>query len=580
MPGNFGAVAFDPNAFLKGATAAQAFNQVRAQNMAASDFNPLDTSKSQKDLNMAGLYEDANKLADRPAEVQKQTLGLQQQQQTLDAGKQTMDDNQSKQEWAKVGEVTGELLRAREAGQDPAAAFDAMRPFLQQTMGLDPAHADAIAAQLKTNPQFLDTIHEQALGVAGNTVYDKTTGKVIINGTKAGAAARPQVITKTNADGSSSAYQVVTDESGQTHLQPLPVGSDGAPAVPAGADVMTEDQFATKLQSLAPGAVITSAGRTPEENARVHGAVNSNHLTNNAADAAPPKGMSMSEFNALLQGQGYHTIPEMNNHIVSDPALANHIHVDFNGAHPGNAVAAGGSQANYKFGGTPPKAGSEPAINDPEVLAYDADQFSQGKGLPQMGRSKEAVAYYKEVKKKALELHPDLDAGTAAAVYSANSKSLTQNTKQTDVQQGQELAAEAAGNLIKLNGQDLGLTGNGPMIDGPLLEFKIATGDPKVTVYKNFVDSFANEYAKIISGATGAAGSTDAANREAHSRLNAGMVGGQIDAVLNAMTKEMQAKLGAQKSNISDIAGRMKSPAKGDGGAVDLDALWKKHGGQ
>lgn len=70
-----------------------------------------------------------------------------------------------------------------------------------------------------------------------------------------------------------------------------------------------------------PGIRVTSRQRSPEKNRAVGGSPNSYHLTDNARDFVPPKGMSMGELAARLKatyGEGYDIINE-GDHVHAEP---------------------------------------------------------------------------------------------------------------------------------------------------------------------------------------------------------------------------------------------------------------------
>lgn len=79
-------------------------------------------------------------------------------------------------------------------------------------------------------------------------------------------------------------------------------GGGGAPDTPQAASPEGVRTIVNDLVSR--GARITSAKRTPEENARVGGAKNSYHLSGHAYDIVPPPGMSMGELEQQLRATG------------------------------------------------------------------------------------------------------------------------------------------------------------------------------------------------------------------------------------------------------------------------------------
>lgn len=82
------------------------------------------------------------------------------------------------------------------------------------------------------------------------------------------------------------------------------------------------------VASLVPGAVITSAARSPDKNAAVNGVPNSLHMTDNARDYRPPPGMTTAQMAASLKAKmpGYDVLDE-----------GTHVHVE-----PGPQMAGGG----------------------------------------------------------------------------------------------------------------------------------------------------------------------------------------------------------------------------------------------
>ena len=95
-------------------------------------------------------------------------------------------------------------------------------------------------------------------------------------------------------------------------------------------------RFERLVTELIPGTRVTSRRRSAAENARVGGARNSFHMTDQARDFVPPKGMSLTEFGGRLKkllGQGTDVIYNSKGHF-------DHVHVE-----PGKRQAAGRSGA-------------------------------------------------------------------------------------------------------------------------------------------------------------------------------------------------------------------------------------------
>jgi hypothetical protein len=79
---------------------------------------------------------------------------------------------------------------------------------------------------------------------------------------------------------------------------------------PVGVSFQSTDQARSAIAQIVPGVTFTSGRRTPEENTRVRGATNSNHLKGRAWDLVPPSGMSMGQLAAKMQQQGFRVLNE------------------------------------------------------------------------------------------------------------------------------------------------------------------------------------------------------------------------------------------------------------------------------
>lgn len=71
----------------------------------------------------------------------------------------------------------------------------------------------------------------------------------------------------------------------------------------------------------------------------------------------------------------------------------------------------------------------------------------------------------------------------------------------------------------------------------------------------NAIETLGNEYARVISGTTTGAGSSDAARNEAHSYLLHGYSGGTMDAAMQQMVQEMDGKTQTQMAGLQTLLG-------------------------
>ena len=102
----------------------------------------------------------------------------------------------------------------------------------------------------------------------------------------------------------------------------------GIVAFAAGDEVLPEGPlgpyFEEQVRALYPDAIITGRGRTAARNKQVGGVANSYHLTNNALDLKPPKGMSLTEFGSDLRK---HFGPQVDT-IFNTEGHYDHVHLE------------------------------------------------------------------------------------------------------------------------------------------------------------------------------------------------------------------------------------------------------------
>lgn len=139
-----------------------------------------------------------------------------------------------------------------------------------------------------------------------------------------------------------------------------------------------------------------------------------------------------------------------------------------------------------------------------------------------------------------------LDAGAVYAgqvqVSGAKKGYEHQTVKQGDIAAFEGTAQKVADMVIDFAKKGGGNT-NVPLFNHLIIRGKYHSGDPEVVQFNAALRSFKNEYAKIMSGATGAAGSTDTARLEASELINEGMTYGQLLADISAMKKEMEIRV-------------------------------------
>jgi hypothetical protein len=118
-------------------------------------------------------------------------------------------------------------------------------------------------------------------------------------------------------------------------------------------------------------------------------------------------------------------------------------------------------------------------------------------------------------------------------------------------------------------------TDSGPWINSWVQTGKVGFGDPNIPPYMVALLTGANEYAKIIAGATGAQGSTVDSRREAAEMFKSAYNYDQIKKAIDAAKNDMENKKQSYRDMASDIKDRiagvrsgkkMPQPGESEGG--------------
>jgi hypothetical protein len=242
-------------------------------------------------------------------------------------------------------------------------------------------------------------------------------------------------------------------------------------------------------------------------------------------------------------------------------------------ARTGQATTLGGEP--YKPGGAE-KLGTGAATDDKpmtdQAVAYAGTMYRDKGTLPSFGNSKYAVAD----RKKIIDWAANRDnqnveaAGTdvvTQAGVKADTASLAQTTKyRNQVESFEETAQQSAGLIRSLAPKGLGPTGI-PVIDGWMQAGRKAVGNADVVKFGNAIDTFTSEYAKIMSGATGAAGSTDSARQKAEGLINKAQNAESLYGALDVMQKEMNIR----RKSLTDQEAQIRKELGRTGGKKDAD---------
>lgn len=263
------------------------------------------------------------------------------------------------------------------------------------------------------------------------------------------------------------------------------------------------------------------------------------------------------------------------------------------GGKPGAAPPAGGGQAGELpgtiHGAAKPKDapsgfrwssdGNLEAIpggpNDPggdQLLTGDAldmagQRYMANGTLPPLGQGKVGTANRTAVLNRAAEIQKATGMTGQEAVaqweeLKANSRNLTDATKRASaIQSFEDAALRNADLTLSLAPKGAGPT-NTPVLNRWIQagRKKIA-GDADVNNFDIAMNGFATEYARVISGATSSAGSTDTARKEAYDRLSHYASPAQLEGGIATMKTEMENTRLAQQARVDQArAGLRRDP--------------------
>ena len=181
---------------------------------------------------------------------------------------------------------------------------------------------------------------------------------------------------------------------------------------------------------------------------------------------------------------------------------------------------------------------------DQDAIDYAATIYRDKGTMPSFGNSKYAVTDRKRIINRAAAMAKEAGTGAAGDIVKqagvkADTASLAQTTRyRNQVESFEETAQNSAKLIRELAPKGLGPTGV-PAFDSWLQGGRKAAGNADVVKFGNAIDTFTSEYAKIMSGSTGAAGSTDSARAKAEGLINRALNAQQLYGALDVMQREM-----------------------------------------
>lgn len=210
-----------------------------------------------------------------------------------------------------------------------------------------------------------------------------------------------------------------------------------------------------------------------------------------------------------------------------------------------------------------------------EAVEYAARQYRQTGRMPSLGSGQTGTAMRQQVLARAAQM-ARAEGSTAEAdiitqrSLAANSQALGRITTQRAQIHNFEQTALRNLDLAVAASERVGRTGS-PIINDIMLEARRrGTGDPDVQQLTIAIETFAEEYAKVMSGATGGAAATDSAREQAHRMINSSMTVEQIRAVSEQMRAEMANRMHSLDAEQQSLTEAMRTPygeavTQGDG---------------
>lgn len=200
------------------------------------------------------------------------------------------------------------------------------------------------------------------------------------------------------------------------------------------------------------------------------------------------------------------------------------------------SASGSGSGAKVVFTSQP---GSANPVDQATVDFY-AQKIAAGGDLPQLGSGKESSAWRRAILSRAADIQSGRgisggDSNLAQADVKANRSALLQAQKQYTSTVGfEDTFQRNVKEVLRLAPQGVG--GSAPIFNRWIQSGrKSIKGDPAVSAFNVAVNTAANEYAKLASGASGGAVTSDSARHEAMEILNNAQTLPQLQASIKQM---------------------------------------------
>lgn len=212
-------------------------------------------------------------------------------------------------------------------------------------------------------------------------------------------------------------------------------------------------------------------------------------------------------------------------------------------------------------------AGAPGQIAGPALEMAAARYLNDGTLPPNMGRGMQGTANTTAILNRAAEIAKDrgMD-GEATRISQVANKGLQTALTGLERQRANVMAFEKTA----LAGADIALEMSSkvdrtgvPLVNKWVNAGRVAlAGDPDVSRLNNAVETFTNEYAKVMSGSSGGQATTVSMQEHARKMLSGAMTKEQFSGVIDLMKREMtQTRETAFDAQINEMKARMKAPS-------------------
>lgn len=229
------------------------------------------------------------------------------------------------------------------------------------------------------------------------------------------------------------------------------------------------------------------------------------------------------------------------------------------------APSSGGGGAKVLFTSKP----NEPNQVDQQSVRFYAEKVAAGGDLPALGAGKESAQWRRAILQEAARIQAGNglnggDSNLAQADVKANRSALLQAQKQYTSTVGfEDTFQRNVKEVLRLAPQGVG--GSSPVFNRWIQSGrKNIAGDPAVSAFNVAVNTAANEYAKLASGASGGAVTSDSARHEAMEILNNAQTLPQLRAAIRQMQIDGHNRVIALDTQLDRLRGNIRGAGGGN----------------